>query len=123
MQQDISYLGVIGSYTFVDWGKRRNTIRERKDLMSMAAVQLQQTEDEIRQKARKAFRETAEAQEARQTAQEMLDLRVEAEKKAVFPPALIVAVKARMLAEVDFVKADLAYRQAYVDLMSLVGQQ
>ena len=122
VQQDIGFLGVVGSYTFVDWGKRRNTIRERKTLASAATLQLQQAEDEVRQKAQKAFRELAEAQEACQTAQEMLDLRSEGEKKAGAPAALMAAAKARMLAEVEFVKADLAYRQAYVQLMSLVGQ-
>jgi len=123
IQPNISYLGVMGTYTFVDWGKRRNTIRERSTLESMAAIQLQQTEDEVRQKTQKAFRELIEAQQARSTAQEMLDLRSEAEKKAGVPAAMMAAVKARMLAEVDFIKADLAYRQAYVQLMSLVGQQ
>jgi outer membrane protein TolC len=123
VQQDIGYLGVVGTYTFVDWGKRRNTIRERKTLTTMAALSLQQAEDEVRQKATKAFREVAQSQEARKTAQEMLDLRAEAAKKAADPAAMMAAVKARMLAEVDFVKADLAYRQAYVQLMSLVGQQ
>jgi outer membrane protein TolC len=123
VQQDISYLGVVGSYTFVDWGKRRNTIWERKTMASMAVLQLQQTEDEVRQKAQKAFREVAETQQARDMAQQMLDLRKEVEKKAAAPPELMAAVKVRMLAEVDFIKADLAYRQAYVQLMSLVGQQ
>lgn len=123
VQQDIGYFGVLGTYTFVDWGKRRNTVRQRKDMATMAGLQLQQTEDEVRQKARKAFREVAEALQARNTAQEMLDLRAEGAKKAAAPAAMMAAVKARMMAEVDFVKADLAYRQAYVQLMSLVGQQ
>jgi outer membrane protein TolC len=122
VQQDIGFLGVVGSYTFVDWGKRRNTIRERKTLTSAATLQLQQAEDEVRQQAQRAFRELAEAQEARKNAQEMLDLRSEGEKKAGAPAALMAAAKARMLAEVEFVKADLAYRQTYVQLMSLVGQ-
>ena len=123
VQPNISYLGVMGTYTFVDWGKRRNIIRERNTLESMATIQLQQTEDEVRQKAQKAFREVIQTQQERTTAQEMLDLRKEAEKKAGAPMAMMAAVKARMLAEVDFIKADLAYRQAYVQLMSLVGQQ
>lgn len=123
IQPNISYLGVVGTYTFVDWGKRRNTVRERKTMTSMATLQLRQTEDEVRQKAQKAFREVAETQQARQTDQEMVALRAEAEKLAgAQPAALIEAAKAHMLAEVDFIKADLAYRQAYVQLMSLVGQ-
>jgi outer membrane protein TolC len=123
VQPNISYLGVMGTYTFVDWGKRRNTIRERKTLQNMATIQLRQTEDEVRQKAQKAFREVAETQQARNMVQEMLDLRTQAEKQAGAPAAMMAAAKARMMAEVDFIKADLAYRQAYVQLMSLVGQQ
>jgi hypothetical protein len=65
----------------------------------------------------------AETQQGRNTAQEMLDLRTEAEKKAGDPATMMAAAKARMMAEVEFIKADLAYRQAFVQLMSLVGQQ
>jgi outer membrane protein TolC len=93
----------------------------------MATLKLQQTEDEVRQKAQKAFREVAEAEEAFKTAGQMVELRKEAEKKARTPEALrdpaplMAATRARMLAEVDFVKAELACRQAYVQLMSLIG--
>jgi hypothetical protein len=40
----------------------RDTIRERKELESLAVWKLYQTEDEVRQKAQKAFRELAESQ-------------------------------------------------------------
>jgi outer membrane protein TolC len=127
VQQDIGYIGVVATYTFVDWGKRRHTICERKNLVAMATLKLEQTEDEVRQKAQKAFREVAEAEEALKSAGQMVELRKEAEKKARTPEALrdpaplMAATKARMLAEVDFIKAELACRQAYVQLMSLVG--
>ena len=55
-------------------------------------------------------------------------LRKEAVKKAsaAGPKAdlkdLLEASKAAATAEVDAVKADLAYRQAYAQLMNLVGQ-
>jgi hypothetical protein len=52
----------------------------------------------------------------------MAALRAEAEKKAAAPAALMEAVKARMLADGDFVKADLAYRVAHVQLLSLIGR-
>ena len=131
VQQDIGYVGVVGSYTFVDWGKRRNVVRERENLVAMATLKLEQTRDDVRQKAEKAFRELEESQEALKTAEEMVGLRKEAEKKATTPEAmtnpaalaaLLEATKKRAEAEVDAVKADLAYRQAYVDLMSMVGR-
>jgi hypothetical protein len=53
----------------------------------------------------------------------MVVLRREAEKAAANAQTLTAAAKARMLAEVDAVKADLAYRAAYVEVMSLVGRQ
>jgi hypothetical protein len=64
----------------------------------------------------------AESQEALKTAQELAELQKEAEKKASGPEALMAAAKARMLAEVEAIKADLAYRTAYVQLMILIGK-
>jgi outer membrane protein TolC len=129
VQQDFAYVGVLGTYTLVDWGKRKNVVRERRDLVMMATLKWRQTQDDVRQKAVKAFREVTDAQAALQTAEEMAALRKEAVKKATTPEAmrnpkaLIEATKDAGLAEVGAVKADLAYRQAYVKLMELVGQQ
>ncbi len=131
IQQDIGYVGVVGSYTFVDWGKRRNVVRERENLVQMATLKMEQTKDDVRQGVEKAFREVGESQEALQTAEELVGLRKEAEKKATSPQAmtnpaalavLLEASKKRAEAEVDAVKADLAYRTAYVKLMSLIGK-
>jgi len=128
VQQDIGYVGVVGSYTILDWGKRRNVVRERQNLVAMANLKLAQTTDDVGQKARKLFREAAEAREALQTADELAALRKDAEKQAMNPEALkdptklIQATKDRALAEVEAIKADLAYRQAVVQLKSLIGQ-
>jgi outer membrane protein TolC len=127
VQPNVGYVGVLGTYTFVDWGKRRHVVHERQTMVTMAHLKLQQTQDEVRQKAVKAFREVTETQDALKMAGELVVLRKEAEKRATTPEALrnptalITATQARMLAEVDAVKADLAYRQAYVELMTLVG--
>jgi outer membrane protein TolC len=122
MQQNIGYVGVGVTYTFVDWGSRRNTVRERNTYIAMASLKLRQTQDEVRQKALKAFRELAQAGETLKMAQEMVALRQEAEKEAQAPPARFQAAKDHMQAEIDLVKADLAYRTAYVQLASLFGR-
>jgi outer membrane protein TolC len=122
----------VGTYTFWDWGKRKNVVRERHNLVAMATLKWQQTEEDVRQKARKLFREVGETQEALKAAQEMAGLRAEEVKKATSDlakktpfalPLLLRASKDLMLAQVDVVKADLAYRMAYVQLMSLIGRQ
>jgi outer membrane protein TolC len=123
VQPNIGFIGVLGTYTFVDWGKRRNTIHERQDLEAMAVLKLQQTKDEVRQKALKAFREYEQTQVALQLAGELVGVRTEAEKAAADLPAKFKAAKDSATAQVDYVKADLAHRTAYVKLMSLIGRQ
>src|SRR5262249_35492164 len=44
VQPNIGYIGVMGTYTFSDGGKRRNTIRERNQLIGMATLILQRYE-------------------------------------------------------------------------------
>jgi len=128
IQQDIGYIGVMGTYTFVDWGKRQSVIHERENLVMMATLKLHQTEDEVRQNAAKAFREVGESLEAVKSMEQMVVLRQQAAKAANTPQAqqnltaLITASNNLMTAEVNAVKADLAYRIAYVKLMSLVNQ-
>src|SRR5438876_9701425 len=57
IQPNIGFVGVMGTYTFVDWGKRRNTIRERDTFVAMATLKLQQTQDDVRKNALNEFRE------------------------------------------------------------------
>jgi outer membrane protein TolC len=122
IQPNIGYIGVIGSYTFVDWGKRKYTIRERNELVAMATLKLRQTEDTLRQNALKAFREYEQSQQALKLAGELVPLRADAEKAAATAPAKFKAGKDAMTAQVDYLKADLAYRIAHVKLMSLIGK-
>jgi outer membrane protein TolC len=128
IQPNFGYVGVMGSYTFVDWGKRKNTVREAQNLVALASLKVRTTQDEVRQKALKAFRELDETRAAIKSAEEMVALRREAEKKAMTPEALknptplLEATKKRAEAEVDYVKADLAYRVAHAKLMALIGQ-
>jgi outer membrane protein TolC len=106
-------------------------VRERENLVGMATLKLEQTRDDVRLKVEKAFRDWATGQETLKIDEEMVGLRKAAEKKATTPEAmtnltaldaLLTASKKRADAEVEAVKADLAYRQAYVELMSLVGK-
>jgi outer membrane protein TolC len=123
IQPNIGYIGVAGSYTFVDWGKRRNTIRERQELVAMATLKLQQTQDTVRQDALKAFREYEQSQVALQLAGELVVVRKEAVKVASTLADKFKTAKDLLTAEVDEMKADLAYRIAYVKLMVLLGHQ
>jgi outer membrane protein TolC len=122
IQPNIGYIGVMGSYTFVDWGKRRNTIHERNELVGMATLKLQQTQDTVRQNTLKAFREYEYIQQALALAGELAEVRKQAAQAATELPAKLKAGKDVMTAQVDYLKADLAHRIAYVKLMSIIGE-
>jgi outer membrane protein TolC len=123
VQQNIGYLGVVGTYTFVDWGKRRNTIRERDELVCMATLKLQQTQDDVRQKALKAFRDYQDTAAAVKLANELAGLRAEAFKAAADPAAKFKTGKDLMTSQVDAVKADLNHRIAFVKLGAILGKE
>src|SRR5262245_42756643 len=125
MQQDIGFVGAFANFTIWDWGKRKSVIRERQSLRSAASWKLASTEDDVRQKATKAVRELRETQEEVKTSREMMELREEVQKKAMQGGDITALRKAsRDLAEaqVSLVKGELAFRQAYVQLMALINE-
>src|SRR5439155_24011818 len=121
IQPNIGFVGVMGTYTFVDWGKRRNTIREREQLIAMACLKVQQTQAEVQQKALKAFQDYEQSAGALQLAEELRQLRKES-LKAAAPAVQLKAGKDLLTAEVDAVKADLNQLIAYVKLMSPIAR-
>jgi outer membrane protein len=108
IQPNFEFVGAIGTYTFVDWGKRRNVIREREELVAMATLKVQQTQDQVRQNALKAFREYEESGKAFGLAGELVEAQKAAEKAAATPAAKFKAAKDLAEAQVDYLKADLA---------------
>ncbi len=91
VQPNIGFVGVMGTYTFVDWGKRRNTIHEREQMVAMATLKVEQTKDDVRQKALKAFREYEQSQQALKLAADMVAVRKDGEKAATVPTAKFTA--------------------------------
>jgi outer membrane protein TolC len=122
IQREFGFVGVQASYTFIDWGKRRHTLRQFDTLEAMANLKVQQTIDDVRQKAAKAFREVALQRESLETSKEMAQLRAEALKAAKTPSAMIAAGKDQLLAEVELVKTEMNYRVAHANLLSLAGR-
>jgi outer membrane protein TolC len=127
IQPNIGCVGVMGSYTFLDWGKRRNSVHEAENTVSLANPKVRTTQDDVRKKTLKAFGDLEQTQLAIRSAQKMVALRTEAAKKAQTPAALTnpgplpEASKKLSEAQVDLVKAELAYRTAYAELMAPIG--
>src|SRR5262249_29876043 len=64
IQPNIGYVGVQGSYTFLDWGKRRNTIRRAENLVARANLKVPTTQDEVPKEALEAFGDCPEDEAA-----------------------------------------------------------
>jgi outer membrane protein TolC len=161
IQPDIGYLGITGSWTFFEWGKRRDVLHQRQALIAMAHQNLQVTRDKVQLAARKAFGSYEEAHAAYRLAAEMVEARKEVEKAATgkaaeaktavekakaeaanLPaPAKAMAEKAVALtaplqevaelaalqakgeaskAELEYLKAEIAYRVAHAQLAALL---
>jgi hypothetical protein len=71
----------------------------------------------------KAFREYEQSQQAVKLAADLVEVRKEGEKAATELPAKFKTGKDSMTAQVDYMKADLTHRIAFVKLMSLIGRQ
>jgi outer membrane protein TolC len=122
VQEDINYVGVVGSYTFWEWGKKKAVVRQSEKVVALAETKLEMTRDDVRDKTLKAFRAVEQARTVLQQAQEMVPLRQEAVKTAAGLPAKLDAAKNLLEAEVALVKADLTYRVAIVELTGLLGK-
>jgi outer membrane protein TolC len=119
IQPNISFVGVTANYTFWEWGKRRNITNQRKTQIALAEQNVQVTMDKVALEARKSYNSFEQAREAYQLAGAMVQVRKEAEKKATGKEA--VQAKAETAkAELEQMKAEIAYRVAYAQLAALI---
>jgi outer membrane protein TolC len=119
IQPNISFLGVTANYTFWEWGKRRNITNQRKTQIALAQQNVQVITEKVQLETRKAYNSFEQAREAYRLAGAMVQARKEAEQAAV-GPAAIQAKADTARAELDYMKAEIAYRVAHAQLMALI---
>jgi outer membrane protein len=119
IQPDIGYVGITGSWTLWEWGKKRDVTRQRQTDIVLAHQNVQVTLDKVGLEARKAYTTFVQAREAYQLAGEMVQARTDAEKTAV-GEALFKAKGDTAKAELDAMKAEIAYRVAHAQLEAVI---
>ena len=122
IQQNFSYVGVAATYTFWNWGKRRQDNLERQTTVALAHQNLRVTVDKVQLEARKAYISYEQAREANRLAGEMVEARKAAEKTAT-GPALLQTQADTSRAELDAMKAEITYRVAHAQLAALLCVQ
>jgi outer membrane protein TolC len=120
IQPDIGFVGVTASYTFFEWGKRRDVKRQREMDIAMAHQNVRVTIDKVRLEARKAYGHYDQARAEYRLAGEMVQARKDAEK-AASGPAAAQAKADTAKAELEYMKAEIAYRVAHAQLTGLIG--
>jgi outer membrane protein TolC len=119
IQPNISYLGLVGTWTMFEWGKRRDISRQRKTQIALAQQNLQVTIDKVQLNARKTYSAFEQAREGYKLAGEMVEARKEAEKKAT-GLAVVQAKAETSRAELEQMKAEIAYRVAHAQLAAIL---
>jgi outer membrane protein TolC len=122
IQENFGFVGVMASYTFVDWGKRREVKRQREAQIALAGQNVRVVTESVQLEARKAFHAYKLAQSEAQIAAEVLRARRDAEKDAKEPHAAGAAKAATAKAQVEQMEADVAYRVAHAKLLGAIGQ-
>ncbi|HEY2158997.1 MAG TPA: TolC family protein, partial [Isosphaeraceae bacterium] len=121
IQDNIGAIGVAGSYTFVDWGKRRKVKFQRETQIAQARLNVQATTDKVVLEARRNYIEYEQAQQALTLAGEMARARADSEAGIKDPAALQVAKAATAKAGLDQLQAEIAYRVASAKLAGAIG--
>ena len=120
IQPNIGFLGVTANYTFFEWGKRLDVKRQRQVDLAMANQNVRVVMDKIQLEARKAFDHYAQTREEFGLAGEMVQARKDAENAAAGMAALQAKADTSK-AELEQMKAEIAYRVAHAQLAAIVG--
>jgi outer membrane protein TolC len=119
IQPNIAYLGITGSYTFWEWGKKRDIKRQREADIALAHQNVLVVSDKVSLEARKAFADYVEARESLRLAGDMVQARKDAEKAAAGAAAFQAKADASR-AELEYMKAEITYRVAHAKLAGLI---
>jgi len=119
---NVMYGGVVASYTLFDFGKRESAVKEARAQLGMAELALQLTKAKVAANLRKSYFELERSRQLSQVGQKMWSSAVLVMKASRNPESIEVkAARAEM--EVEMFEADLAHRQAYARLTTLMGAQ
>jgi outer membrane protein TolC len=122
IQDNIGYVGVTATYTFWEWGKRRDVKWQRQTTLALAQQNLRVTIDKVQLEARKTYGTFEQAREAYKLAEEMVQARKDAEKGAAGAAAMQAKAETSK-AELEAMKAEIAYRVAHAQLLGVICQE
>jgi outer membrane protein TolC len=119
LPRDFSYIGVMGTWTLFDFGKREHGVKEVKAQTEAADLAVQLTKAKVAAGVKSSYLELERSRKLSQLTRRMMSATqvVEANYKSDDPE--VESARAKM--EADMFRAELEYRQAYAKLKALMG--
>jgi outer membrane protein len=119
---NFGYGGVMVSYNIFDFGKRERAVKEASAQLGMAEIAVELTKAKLAANMKKAYFELERSRQLSQLAQKM-GSSVASLMNVSTTSESIEMKAARAKVETELLEADLAHRQAYARLKSLMGPQ
>ncbi len=115
------YIGVIGTFTIFDFGKREHGVKESKANAEAADLGVELTKAKVAAAVKSSYYELERSRQFTQLARRMASATRIVE--ASYQPDNPEVESARSKVEADMFRAELEYRQAYARLKSLIGDK
>jgi outer membrane protein TolC len=115
------YIGVIGTYTIFDFGKREHGVKESKANAEAADLGVQLTKAKVAASIKNSYYELERSRQFTQLARRMASATQIVE--ASYQPDNPEVESARARVEAEMFRAELEYRQALAKLKTLMGQK
>ena len=122
IQEDFSGIGVTGTHTLFEWGKKKQVLRERETTLGLAQQNLRRTMDTVRLEALGAYRTYVQTGQALELAEGAAQIYRKLPLPTHDPRALVEAIKERAAAEAAAATAQIDHRNAYAELMTITGR-
>lgn len=121
LPRDFSYIGVLGSWTIWDWGKREHTLKERDAQVGMAETAVALTKAKVAGAVKSSYFEMDRSRQLSELAHKLQEaVPVERVGYDKDNPELTTT---RAKIEIEALQADLAYRKSRASLKTLMGKQ
>jgi outer membrane protein TolC len=121
IQPNFGAVGVVGSWTLFEWGKKRQVKLQRATTIAVAEANVRATIEKVALEARQAYLAYDKARQTMRLAQEMVEARNDAAKELKQPAAALEAQSAAAKAQLEAMQAEIAYRVASAQLSGAIG--
>jgi len=119
LPKDFSYIGVLGTWTLFDFGKREHAVKEARAQLGMAETALQLTKAKLAADVKKSYFDLERTRQLSQVVQKMGSSTALLMKISSDSENLEVR-RARADVELEMIEADFAHRQAFNRLKAVI---